>query len=143
MIIARRTTQSIAWLLALFFHVAEMIVLTLVLQVGMLPLLTRDFHRVTLSGPLANWFAVPLTGILVPLGFATLLFALLVQQAAIFVAVPHRWLTAVLLYGVNRIAHIPHWSYHVPGPPFGLVLGFFASAVILAIALRATSIPAK
>jgi competence protein ComEC len=142
-IIARRTTQSIAWLLALFFRVAEMIVLTLVLQVGMLPLLTRDFHRVTLSGPLANLFAVPLTGILVPFGFATLLFALLVQQAAIFVAVPHRWLTAVLLYGVNWIAHIPHWSYHVPGPPFWLVLGFFASAVILAIALRATSIPAK
>jgi len=82
-IIARRTTQSIAWLLSLFFRFAEMIVLTLVLQVGMLPLLARDFRRVPLSGPLANLFAVPLTGILVPLGFATLLFAPLVQQAAI------------------------------------------------------------
>jgi competence protein ComEC len=141
--IAHRTTQSAAWLLSLFFRVAEMIVLTLVLQIGMLPLLARDFHRVTLSGPLANLFAVPLTGILVPLGFATLLFALCFQQAAIFVATPLRWLTSILLHGVNWIARIPRWSYRVPGPPFWLVLGFFAAAIILAIALRTCSIPAN
>jgi hypothetical protein len=31
-----------------------------------------DFHRVTLSAPLVNLAAVPLTGIVVPLGFLTL-----------------------------------------------------------------------
>lgn len=93
-----------------------MIVLTLVLQIGMLPLLARDFHRVTLSGPFANLFAVPLTGILVPLGFATLALALFSHRAALLLAVPLRWLTALLLHGVNSIAHIPRWSYRTRLP---------------------------
>src|SRR5208283_3665192 len=60
--------KSLGWTL----RGAEMIALSLVLQFGMLPLMTRDFHRVTLLGPVANLFAVPLTGLIVPLGFFTL-----------------------------------------------------------------------
>lgn len=134
--IATRNTWSATWLISLFFRVAEMTVLTLVLQVGMLPLLVRDFHRVTLSGPLANLFAVPLTGILVPLGFATLVVGLFSNQGAVILAAPLRWLTALLLHGVNSIAHIPRWSYRIPTPPWWLILLFFCAAMILAITLR-------
>jgi hypothetical protein len=75
--VVQRTTQSTVWTLPLFLRVAEMIILILVLQLGMLPLPARDFHRVTLSGPLANLFAVPLTEILVPLGFVALILGLI------------------------------------------------------------------
>jgi competence protein ComEC len=138
-ILATRTTQSAGRLISLLFRIAEMIVLTLVLQIGMLPLLARDFHRVTLSGPLANLIAVPLTGILVPLGFSTLIFGLIFHPAAVMVAAPLRWSAEILLHSVNRIANLPESSYRVPAPPLWLVLLFFLSAMLLAVALRHTS----
>ena len=64
----RRRTRSLAES-RLTFRVWELLVITLVLQIGMLPLMARDFHRITLSGPVVNLAAVPMTGIVVPLGF--------------------------------------------------------------------------
>jgi hypothetical protein len=58
--------------LAFSFRVWELFVLTIVLQIGMLPLMARDFHRITLASPLVNLLAVPLTSVVVPLGFITL-----------------------------------------------------------------------
>ena len=131
-----RTTSGATSLIALVFRVAEMIALTLALQIGMLPLLARDFHRVTLSGPLANLFAVPLTGILVPLGFATLALSTFSHGAASILALPLRWLTALLIHGVDAIAHIPRWSYRIPAPTPWLIFFFFGFAIALAVALR-------
>ena len=114
--IAGHSAQSAAQLLSLFFRLCEKLILTVVLQIGMLPLLARDFLRVTLSGPLANLFAVPLTGVLVPLGFATLFFALFFHQAALYFVSPLRWLTTLLLFGINSLGHSPRWSYRIPTP---------------------------
>jgi hypothetical protein len=114
--IANRTTQLAAGTLGLIFRVWEMIVLTVVLQIGMLPLLARDFHRVTLSGPLANLVAVPITGILVPLGFVALAASLISFRMAAPIALPLRWLTAFLLHVVSSIARVHAWSYRIPAP---------------------------
>ena len=43
-------------------------VLSVILQLGMLPSLAYYFHRVTLAGPFANVPAVLLTGVAVPIG---------------------------------------------------------------------------
>jgi competence protein ComEC len=66
----------------------EMIALSAALQFGMLPLMARDFHRVTLLGPVANLFAVPLTGVIVPLGFFTLGGAVIAPPIAQVLAWP-------------------------------------------------------
>ncbi len=63
--------------MALCFRVWELFVLTLVLQIGMLPLLANEFHRMTFAGTLVNFAAVPLTAIIVPLGFCALITGLL------------------------------------------------------------------
>jgi competence protein ComEC len=57
--------------LSLTFRVWELLVITIALQAGMLPLMARDFHRIPLSAPIVNLAAVPLTGVIVPLGFLT------------------------------------------------------------------------
>jgi len=134
--VATRFTELSAWVFSLGLRVSEMVVLTIVLQIGMLPLLARDFHRVTLSGPLANLVAVPLTGIIVPLGFAVLITEVFSHSAALCLAAPLRWLTASLLHSINWIAQLPRWSYRIPSPPLWLVCTFFFFAVILSIALR-------
>jgi competence protein ComEC len=133
---ADRISSTAVGALKLIFRVAELMLLTVVLQVGMLPLLVRDFHRVTLSGALANLFAVPLTGILVPLGFATLALSLISAPAANLVATPLRLLTSFLVHGVDRVAQIPHSSYRIPSPPLWVVVLFFLFAVALAATLR-------
>lgn len=111
-------------------------VLTLALQNGMLPLMARDFHRVTLAAPLVNLAAVPLTGVVVPLGFVTLGTALLFPALARMLAAPLAAITLALLRIVHWFAHLPRWSYRIPGPHPWLVVTFFTFALLLAASLR-------
>jgi competence protein ComEC len=106
------------------------------LQAGMLPLMARDFHRITLSAPLVNLAAVPLTGAVVPLGFLTLACGLILPSVGKLFAAPLAWITALLLNIVQWFAHFPRWSYRIPGPPFWLMALFFIAAVLLAAEMR-------
>jgi len=115
---------------------AEMIALSLVLQFGMLPLMARDFHRVTLLGPLANLFAVPLTGLMVPMGFFTLVCAVLFAPLARVLAWPLGWLVSLQGYVVGWLAGVAHGSYRIPGPPNWVIVSFFAFGVALAVSMR-------
>src|SRR6266481_742243 len=122
--------------LSLTFRLWELLVLTIALQAGMLPLMARDFHRIPLSAPIVNLVAVPLTGIIVPLGFLTLAFGLILPAVGKLLSVPLAWLTALLLHVVQWFAHFPRWSYRVPGPPFWLTVLFFVVAILIAVAMR-------
>jgi len=106
------------------------------LQAGMLPLMARDFHRIPLSAPIVNLAAVPLTGVVVPLGFLTLACGLIFPTAGKLLAAPLAWLTALLLQIVQWFAHFRVWSYRIPGPPFWLIVLFFAAAILLAAEMR-------
>src|SRR4029077_2340088 len=50
----------------------EVAVVSVALQIGMLPLMARDFHRVSFVAPVANIPAVLLTAVIVPFGFISL-----------------------------------------------------------------------
>ncbi len=122
--------------LSLTFRVWELLVLTVALQTGMLPLMARDFHRIPLSAPIVNLAAVPLTGVIVPLGFLTLVCGLISPMAGKLLSAPLAWLTASLLHVVQWFAHFRSWSYRIPGPSFWLILLFFAGAILLAAEMR-------
>ena len=111
-------------------------VLTLVLQIGMLPLMARDFHRIALAAPIVNLAAVPLTGIIVPLGFLALGSGLMLPAVGRMVAAPLSAITAMLLYIVHWFAGLPRWSYRIPKPHVWLVATFFVVALLLAGAMR-------
>jgi competence protein ComEC len=115
----------------------EMIALSVVLQFGMLPLMARDFHRVTVLGPVANLFAVPLTGVIVPLGFFTLGGAVVAPPIARVLAWPLGWLVALQGHVVSWFAGFAHGSYRIPGPPVRVTIFFFACGILLAVGLRA------
>lgn len=87
--------------LALTLRFWELLVVTLALQIGMLPLMARDFHRISLSAPAVNLVAVPMVGILVPLGFLTLTAGLIFSAAGKAIAVPLTWLTGLLVHAVS------------------------------------------
>src|SRR5271166_3782303 len=118
-------------------RLTELFILSFLLQLGMLPLMAGDFHRVSLLGPLANLFAVPLTGVIVPLGFFSLATAIVFPSAALLLAHPLAWL--VLLQGriVSFFAAIPHGSYRIPEPPTWVTWFFFLVAILAVARLRA------
>ncbi|MGA3292638.1 MAG: DNA internalization-related competence protein ComEC/Rec2 [Candidatus Acidiferrales bacterium] len=117
----------------------EVVLLSVVIQGGMIPLLTRDFHRVSLVGPLSNIPAVLLTGLIVPLGFLTLAAAFVWARLAAVLAKALGLCTGALLAIVEWFSRLPRVSYRIPGPPAWLLLAFFAAFVCLAIAARAAA----
>ena len=135
-VLGKATGNGLAGSLMLTFRVWELLVVTLALQIGMLPLMARDFHRISLSAPVVNLAAVPMVGILVPLGFLTLMAGLIVPAAGKVLAIPLTWLAGLLIHAVRWFAHFPRWSYRIPGPPLWLIVVFFAFGVALAGAVR-------
>jgi competence protein ComEC len=122
--------------LAILFRIVELLALTVVLQVGMLPLLAGDFHRVTLSAPIVNLFAVPITGVIVPLGFVTLVCAFVFPVLGRWIAIPLGLLSSALLDIVRWFAHFSRLSYRIPGPPEALIAIFLSLLVMLAAVPR-------
>jgi competence protein ComEC len=102
-------------------------------------LMARDFHRITLSAPLVNLAAVPLTGIVVPLGFLTLGCGLISHAVGEMLAVPLTWVTMLLVDIVQWFARFPRWSYRIPGPSAWLVVVFLLAGVSLAVIFRYSS----
>lgn len=122
--------------LSLSFRIWELLVVTMALQIGMLPLMARDFHRVALAAPIVNLAAVPMIGILVPLGFLALITGLISHSVGGLVAALLAWLTSLLLHVVHWFAHFQRWSYRIPGPPFWLIVLFFMIGVAIAARIR-------
>ena len=118
------------------FRLSELFVLSFFLQLGMLPLMARDFHRIPLLGPVANLFVVPLTGVIVPLGFLSLSSSLAYPALGKVVAWPLSWLVMLQARIVSSLAHIPRSSYRIPAPPVWVLCLFFGSALLLAASRR-------
>lgn len=128
--------NAVAGSIGLSFRIWELFVLTIVLQLGMLPQMARDFHRITLAAPVVNLAAVPLMGVAVPFGFLTLASGLLFSPLGRILARLLEWLTLFLIHLVHWFAHFPRWSYRIPGPPAWIVLFFFIVLVSLMAASR-------
>jgi competence protein ComEC len=141
--LATSAGDSLVRAIGFSLRVWELLVITLALQMGMLPLMARDFHRITLDAPLVNLAAVPLTGLIVPFGFLTLATALVLPTLGKLLAAPLAWMTLLLLRTVQWFAHIPRWSYRIPGPPEWLVLILLAAALFLAATFRTTLLQQK
>jgi competence protein ComEC len=114
----------------------ELMIISTILQLGMLPPLAYYFHRVMLAGPLANILAVLLTGLIVPLGLFTLAASLASHTLAAWLAKLLGLFLAVLDTSVQWFARWQGASYRIPEPPLILIAAFAAIAVLLSVAIR-------
>ena len=119
---------------ALYFW--EIIFLSAILQLGMLPPLAYYFHRVTLAGPFANVPALLLTGVAVPIGFLMLAASLVSHALA-------GWLAKLLGLILTMLGAVVRWfagwhgaSYRIPEPSLALITIFVALAIALSAAIR-------
>ena len=133
--IASRASDLLVLPVRVGLRLWEIILLSAVIQFGMLPLLAEDFHRVSLAGPVSNIPAVLLTGIIVPLGFVTL--GMVWARAALVLAKALSFCVGLLIATVEWFARWPQLSYRVPGPPVWLMILFFVGFIFLAAEARA------
>ena len=88
----------------------EIVLLSAVIQWGMLPLLAADFHRISLQGPISNIPAVILTGLIVPAGFLALAMSFVWSRLALALAKGVSFAVGLLLASVGlvqpRAAHV-------------------------------------
>ena len=134
---ASRVSRQLAAPISVGLRLWEIVLLSVVIQWGMMPILAQDFHRVSLAGPLSNIPAVILTGLIVPLGFLTLLATLVWARLSLLLARMLGFLAASLLAVVKWVGAWPRVSYRVPGPPIWLIVAFFVALICVAIAARA------
>lgn len=130
--IAVRSSTAICSPTRVGLRVCELFLLSSAIQIGMLPLMAQDFHRISISGPISNIPAVLLTGIIVPVGFLCLAASFVWMRAARVIAGLLSWLTFALLHTVEWFSRLPHLSYRIPGPPVWMTLAFFAAMAALA-----------
>ncbi len=134
---ASRASALIATPVGIGLRLWEIVLLSVVIQWGMMPILAQDFHRVSLAGPLSNIPAVILTGLIVPLGFLTLLATFVWARLSLLLARILGFLAASLLAVVKWVGAWPRMSYRIPGPPIWLIAAFFVALICVAIAARA------
>jgi competence protein ComEC len=79
---------------------------------------------------------VPLTRVIVPLGFFGLAIGSVFHALARLVVDPLIWLVVLQQRLMAFFAAIPHGSYRIPGPPVWLLVLFFAGLFLAALALR-------
>ena len=137
--LASRTNELLSAPVIVGLRLWDIVLLSFVIQWGMLPLLAQDFHRVSLAGPLSNIPAVLLTVIIVPLGFVALLASFVWTRLALLFAKGLSVCAGLLLSTVEWFGHWPRLSYRIPGPPIWLTVVFFAAFVSLTMCARAVS----
>jgi competence protein ComEC len=118
----------------------ELAVLSTALQIGMLPLMARDFNRVSFIAPVANIPAVLLTGVIVPLGFAALGVSAVWKGFGLLLGRALGFLIGVLAASIRWFAQLPSSSLRVPSPPAALLAGFFVAAVVVSAAILTSTI---
>jgi len=112
------------------FYCYEIVLISLVVQVGLALPMALYFHRISITGLTANVLIVPLLSAVVPVGFVA------VFTGWGFAATVAGWLLAAS----QRVASLhvkwePNWR--VPDPPLWLAAAFTAALIGFALALAA------
>ncbi len=105
-------------------------------QVGVAPILARHFHEVHPVAPLANLLVIPLMGLGVALGFATLLSALVGSWLADIFAHANLIPLELSVRCAGWLGDLPGASVSVTSPTFAACAVYYAGLVVAAIALR-------
>ena len=110
--------------LAIFLY--ELLLTSAIIQIGLAVPMILYFHRLSVTGLSANAAAVPLLGLVVPIGFVSVILnsSLCAQLASFFLILTER-----------IVAFHARWepNYRIPDPPLWLSLAFIALLLLAAI----------
>jgi competence protein ComEC len=122
--------------LKLLVWVANILVFSAVLQLGLLLPMVETFHRVAFAGVGLNALAIPVMTLLLALALPINLLSVASPAAA---AWPAKALSLVMaaLFDMTHLPGLAAWlSYRMPAPPLWVALGFCCAFVLAALTLR-------
>ncbi len=111
--------------------ISELFGLSFTAQLGVLPFLVRSFNRVTFSALLLNLAAVPLTGLIMALGFLFLLLSSLSFSIGHLISQALAFLIRAFLFVAHLFDPLPVFSYRIPTPHLATVIGYFVFLFLL------------
>ncbi len=130
-----RATQIVSLPFRVAFRVWELAVITIAIQIGLMPMMANYFHRISVVSPLANIPCVLLIALIVPYGLFTLGAAVI--WPSLGRALGH--LLSAMIGALDAIVDFfARWhgaSYRIPGPPATVLAAFFVAAILLAWAV--------
>ena len=101
--------------------------LSLLAQLGAMPIMASAYSEVSLTAWAANALVVPLLFLLIPLGFASILIWTVSHALGAFVLGAAGWGVRTIARVVTTLGELP-WAYFaLPPPPLPLVLLFYAT----------------
>ena len=122
--------------LKLLVWVANILIFSAVLQLGLLLPMVEIFHRVTFAGVGLNALAIPVMTLLLALALPVNLLSVVSPAVA---AGPAKVLSLVMavLFDMTHLPGLAAWlSYRMPVPPVWVAWGFCGAFVLAAFALR-------
>jgi competence protein ComEC len=122
--------------LKLLVWVANILIFSAVLQLGLLLPMVEIFHRVTFAGVGLNALAIPVMTLLLALALPINLLSVVSSAAA---AWPAKVLSLVMafLFEMTHLPGLAGWlSYRMPAPPLWVAWGFCGAFVFAACTLR-------
>lgn len=128
-------SELVAAPLRLGIWVADLVIFSAILQLGLLLPMAQMFHRVTLAGIGLNALAVPLMTLLLAVAVPAVLLNLF---SPLLAWLPARFLALIMtgLFHLTELPRLPGWlSFRVPSPPGWVAWGFVVSLVGAACAL--------
>jgi competence protein ComEC len=127
--------RLVTWPLEGGLWLAEIVLFSALLQIGLLLPMVEQFHRVALAGVGLNAVALPLMATLLALAIPTVILAVFLPAWAVWPAKAVAVLLRVL-FALAKPSHLPGWlSYRVPSPPLVVAVGFAVSLIVAALAL--------
>src|SRR5579859_19366 len=115
--------------------IANALLFSAILQIGLLLPMAKIFHRVVIAGIGLNALAIPVMIALLGIALPTVCVAVISPAIA---AWPAKVLTLILsaLFALTDLPGLPGWlSFRVSEPPVWVALGFVLATVIAALAL--------
>lgn len=113
-------------------RVAALLIFSVAIQVSFTLLMAVYFNRVSVSAPVLNLLAIPLMGIIVPLGLVELGLSFVSANAATLVAHGVSLSLDILIALSHFLAGVSWLNYRVVTPPLPLQLVFCVAIVLLA-----------
>ncbi len=114
---------------------ANMLLFSIILQLGLLLPMAETFHRVTYAGIGLNALAIPVMSVLLGFAVPTAFLSATIPALAAWPAKALAFLMGAL-FTLTELPNLPSWlSYRVPEPPGWVAWGFVLSIVAAAWAL--------
>ena len=112
-------------------YLKEIIATTITAQIFIIPVMINNFHQLSLISIIANFFIVPVSSIIVLLGFVLWGVGMISQQLALIFGASIWFFIKLMMFITEILADIPYASVSIKTLPFIFIFFYYLFFIIL------------